>query len=75
MKTELACIGIKILRACMKSYIDAGTVIGIGNHYELRAFLVPIPKHDRWDTASRKKALRIALRNFRELVKEELSKE
>lgn len=69
---ETTRIGVRLLRAALKSYIDAGSVIAIGDHYELRAFLVPMPKHDKWDTKARKKAIREAEANFKKIIRAEL---
>ena len=69
---ELTRIGIRILRAALKTYIDAGSVIAIGDHYNLRAFLVPVPKHEKWDAKSRRKAIREAEANFKKIIRAEL---
>lgn len=69
---ELTRIGVRILRAALKAYIDGENVIAIGDHYELRAFLVPIPKHDRWSAKERRAAIKEAERNFRQIIRHEL---
>ena len=70
---ELTRIGVRILRAALKTYIDAGSVISIGDRYDLRAFLVPVPKHEKYNAKSRRKAIREAGAKFRKMIRAELA--
>ena len=67
---SFTCIGVRLLRACFKMYLDAAKPIAIGNRWEVRAFLIPMPKHDRYNTAERKKAFRIARKAFEDMLRE-----
>ena len=62
--------GVRELRATLRTKITAERATLIGGPYELRAILVPIPTHSRWNDAERKKALREAKRRFAAAIKD-----
>jgi len=69
MSTER--LGIRDLRQNLRTHLASGKTFAIGGPYDLRAFLVAVPHHDRWDRPARKKALAQAKRNLRAAVKAE----
>lgn len=59
---------VRELRAKLKQHIDASEATTIGNYYDLRAILVPVPRHDRWTKAERVKALKKAMKMFKAAI-------
>lgn len=59
-------IHVRDLRKNLRAYLRGGGVVSIGDEYNLRAILVPIPEHEQWSTASRRKAITEAKRQFNE---------
>jgi hypothetical protein len=66
-------IGSRELRRDLKAVLGAGKVRIIGDRWMSRAFLVPLPKHESYDTASRRRAITAAARAFRAAVAAALS--
>lgn len=65
-------ISVRLLRANLATHLKSQQPIAIGGPYELRAFLVPVPKHSNWDEKEKRKAIRAALSSFRKLLNEEM---
>ena len=59
-------IRVRDLRKNLRAYLRGGGVVSIGDAYQLRAILVPIPEHEQWSTAARRRALTEAKRQFNE---------
>lgn len=55
---------VRELRAKLKQHIDAAEATTVGNYYDLRAVIVPIPRHDRWNKKERLAALKKARQLF-----------
>lgn len=68
-------IGIRILRATLKQFVEGKEPIAIGDDYNLRAFLVPVPAHERWNGKARNAALRKARAQFNAMISRELKGE
>jgi hypothetical protein len=57
-------VSVREFRANLKAHLEGEAAVPIGDHYTLRAVLVPIPKHSTWDTAAEKKAIAAARKLF-----------
>lgn len=61
-------VGIRELRSNLRAHLTDGKTLAIGTNYELRAFLVPVPRHNNWSGTEKKKALAQAKRNLRKAI-------
>ncbi len=57
-------IHVRDLRKNLRAFLRGGGVVSIGDEYHLRAILVPVPEHQQWSNAARKKAIIAARRQF-----------
>ncbi len=64
-------VTVRDLRKNLKQYLDGSEAVAIGDYYELRAFVVPVPKHTCYDQTARAKAIRAARRAFAAVVERE----
>ena len=55
---------VRELRTNLKKHIDSTEATTVGNYYDLRAVVVPIPRHDRWNKKERVAALKKARQLF-----------
>ena len=58
-------IAVRELRSKLKEHLNSGNAVAIGGLYDLRAILVSIPAHDRWNGGAKRKALAAAKKSFR----------
>lgn len=61
-------VSVRELRAGLAGFMKGDRPRIIGNAYEARAIIVPIPYHRRWDQKERAKAFRAAKKAFNELL-------
>jgi hypothetical protein len=59
-------ISVRELRANLRAALRSEKPISVGNDYELRAIIVPIPPHQNWPAVERKKAIVKARRAFKQ---------
>ena len=62
---------VRELRTNLKKHIDSAEATTVGNYYDLRAVVVPIPRHDRWNKKERAAALKKARRLFETAIRED----
>jgi hypothetical protein len=64
-------VGVKELRRNLKAFIEGSEAVSIGDHYTIRAILVPVPKHSGYSDSERAKAIRATKKLFAALIARE----